>query len=411
MQTKKSISLVVLLIGMVFFSLDAKSQSTYLGQDNNVITTAVPFLLISPDARSGGMGEAGVATKPDANSMHWNPAKYAFIDKDMGYSVSYSPWLRNLVNDINLACLTGYKRLDENQTLAASLVYFSLGDITFTDVIGNPVGQYNPNEFSLDFTYSRKLGPNWSGAVSARWIHSNLTQGQFVGGAATKAGNSIATDVAFYYTKEIHIKDVQESTLSFGANISNIGTKISYSDDNTAKDFIPTNLRIGSALTIALDDYNELSFFADINKLLVPTPPVFELDTLGQPIIGPDGNQIIAKGKSNDVSVVRGIFQSFYDAPDGFNEEMKEFFYSVGVEYWYDKVFALRGGFFYEDKSKGGRQFFTIGAGLKYNVFALDFSYLIPTEQHNPLEHTLRFSLSFDFDAFTAQNKDKKIIK
>ncbi len=413
MQTFKKKITFFLLICLAFVGLQInaqtyKSKPNYLGQDNNVITTAVPFLLICPDSRAGGMGEAGVSSTPGVNSMHWNPAKYAFIKKDMGYSISYSPWLRNLVNDINLAYLTGYKRIDDKQAVAASLLYFSLGNITFTNISGERIGDYKPNEFSFDATYSRKLGLNWSGAVSLRWIHSNLTQGQFVGSAATKAGNSIATDVAAYYQNKIHIKNIQNSKFAFGVNISNIGSKISYSNDNTVKDFIPTNLRFGPSLTMDIDDYNQISFMIDINKLLVPTPPKYKLDSLGMPVVGPDGNQIIDKGMNNDVSVVRGIFQSFYDAPDGFKEEFHELSYALGVEYWYDKTFAMRTGFFYEDKTKGGRQFFTLGAGLKYNVFGLNFSYLIPTQQHNPLEHTLRFTLKFDFEAFTAQNKAAK---
>lgn len=392
-QTKLKISLIA-LTGFVFLATLGWSQDkpNYLGQELNTITTAVPFLMIAPDARSGAMGDAGVSSTPDAASMHWNPAKYAFIEKDMGFSISYSPWLRALVSDINLAYLVGYKRLDDRQTIAGSLLYFSLGDITFTDIQGEVIGNYKPNEFSVDLTYSRKLGPVWSGAVSLRYIYSNLTQGQYVAGAATHAGHSMATDVAFYYTKEINIKNMDNAWINLGINISNIGAKISYSDDNTEKDFIPTNLRFGPSLTIDFNEYNRFSFMIDVNKLLVPTPPIY--DTV-------DGEWTIVKGMDPDIGVVKGMYQSFYDAPGGFNEEMREFSFAIGTEYWYDKQFAIRGGFFWEDKTKGNRKYFTLGAGLRYNVFGLDFSYLIPTDQKNPLENTLRFTLSLDFDALT----------
>jgi hypothetical protein len=390
-------ALFVLLV--VAMPLSAQDNN-YLGQELNTITTAVPFLMISPDARAGAMGDAGVSSEPDANSMHWNPAKYAFIDKDMGFSISYSPWLRELVDDINLAYLSGYKRIDDQSTIAASLVYFSLGDITFTDVIGNTIGNYKPNEFAVDATYSRKLSKSLSGAVALRYIYSNLTQGQFVGGAATKPGTSLAADVAVYYEKKYRNKKTrQDNTFAWGINISNIGAKISYSDDNTASDFLPTNLRIGPSYTFALDEFNEISFMVDINKLLVPTPPVYDTIYI-------NGEQQIKAGMDPDVGVVTGMIHSFYDAPGGFTEEMHEISYAIGAEYWYDKQFAVRAGYFHEHETKGNRKFFTVGAGLKYNVFGLDFSYLIAIDQRNPLENTLRFSLLFDFDAFSRQNKE-----
>ncbi len=398
----KLVSIVILMI--VVLNTNAQNTNTWLGQDPiNTITTSVPFLMIAPDARSGAMGDAGVSSTPDASSMHWNPAKYAFIDDDIGFSVSYSPWLRKLVNDINLAYVTGYKRIDDEQVIAASLLYFSLGGIQFTDNQGGSLGEYYPNEFAVDVTYSRKLSTNLSGAVATRFIYSNLTMGQYVQGLQTRPGTSIAADVAVYWNKDISFADV-EGNLAWGVNISNIGAKISYTD-NTTKDFIPTNLRFGPSLTVDLDEFNSVSFMVDINKLLVPTPPVYQLnDSTGQQVIGPDGRPVIFSGMDPEVSVVTGMLQSFYDAPDGFSEEMSEFSYSVGVEYWYDKQFALRGGFFYEDKTKGNRKYFTLGAGLKYNVFGLDFAYLIPIDQQNPLENTLRFSLLFDFDAFSNQN-------
>tara|TARA_B100000513_G_scaffold61362_1_gene23966 strand:+ start:348 stop:1535 length:1188 start_codon:yes stop_codon:yes gene_type:complete len=376
------------------FSFNAISQDVSgideIGRNNlNTITTAVPFLLISPDSRAGGMGDVGVATSPDANSLHWNPAKYSFIDQEVGFAVSYVPWLRNLVPDINLSYISGYKKLNKNEVVAMELRYFTLGDITFTDVIGNNLGQYKPSEFALGSSYSRKLSDQFSLAISARYIYSNLTGGQSAGGIATNAGQSIAADVAGYYVKDIRIakKDME---LAFGANVSNIGNKISYTETST-RDFIPINLRLGTALNADLDDYNKISFAFDLNKLLVPTPPIYN-DSI---------NDQIDFGKDPNVSVVSGIFQSFGDAPGGFNEEMREINFSVGTEYWYDNQFAIRAGYFNEHNTKGGRKFFTFGSGVKYNVFALDFSYLINASRaingNNPLANTMRFTLTFDF--------------
>jgi hypothetical protein len=379
-----------------------------LGDELNTITTAVPFLLVAPDSRAGALGDAGVASTPDANSMHWNPAKYAFSEKAMGFSVSYSPWLKALVNDINLAYLTGYMKLDENSAIATSLLFFSLGEITFTNDLGTETGTYKPNEFSLDFTYSRKFTKQFSMAVAARYIYSNLTMGQFVGGLETHPGQSFAVDIATYYQKPFKFAGRSKGNLfAFGANISNIGAKISYTE-STERDFIPTNLKFGPSLTLALDDYNTISVLFDVNKLLVPTPPIYATDTNGVPLRDPNGDLIIEDGMDPNVGVVEGMIQSFYDAPGGFKEEMREFTYSVGVEYWYDKQFAVRGGYFHENQYKGNRKYFTLGAGLRYNVFGLDFAYLIPVDQRNPLENTIRFSLLFDMDAFKDQNTTKK---
>ena len=361
-----------------------------IGRNNlNTITTAVPFLLISPDSRAGGMGDVGVATSADANSMHWNPAKYSFIDEEVGFAVSYVPWLRELVPDINLSYISGYKKLNKNDVIAMELRYFTLGDITFTDVIGNNLGQYKPNEFAIGSSYSRKLSDQFSLAISGRYIYSNLTGGQSAGGIATNAGQSIAADVAGYYVRDIRIAK-NDMQLAFGANISNIGNKISYTETST-RDFIPINLRLGTALNADLDEYNKISFAFDINKLLVPTPPIYN-DSI------PDQ---IDFGKDPNVSVVSGIFQSFGDAPGGFNEEMREINFSLGTEYWYNNQFAIRAGYFNEHNTKGGRKFFTFGSGVKYNVFALDFSYLINASRaingNNPLANTMRFTLTFDF--------------
>lgn len=355
----------------------------------NTITTGVPFLTIAPDSRSGAMGDAGVAISADANSQHWNAAKYAFAESEMGVALSYTPWLRNLVSDINLAYLVGYKKLDDRQTVSASLRYFTLGDISFMSEYGDPTGTQSPNEFAIDMGYTRLLSDKFSGAVALRYIRSDLTGGQLVNGAETHAGNAYAADVAFYYQNEIRVNR-KISTLAAGINISNIGSKISYTDGET-KDFIPTNLKLGLSYKTEMDKYNTITFAFDANKLLVPTPDTTKAD--------------IITGLGANISPIAGIFKSFSDAPGGFSEELKEINLSVGAEYWYNKQFALRAGYFYEDVSKGNRKFFTAGAGLKMNVFALDFSYLLPVAQNNPLANTLRFTLSFDFDAFNKQRR------
>ena len=393
--------LLTIVSGIILISqlVQAQNPDEWNGQQatQNTITTAVPFLNIGPDATSGGMGELGAATAPDAVSQHWNPAKYAFIEKDMGVAISYSPWLRNLVNDINLAYLSFYKRIDDRSTISASLKFFSLGDITFTDADGYDIGTFRPNEFSIDAAYSRKFSPKFSGAVAMRYIYSNLTQGQEVQGQSTKAGQSLAADVAMYYRNEMNVNWLEGSDFSFGFAITNIGQKMSYSNDEFDKDFIPTNLRFGPSWLMEIDDYNSIRLSLDINKLLVPTPPVRSDST------DDNGDYIIIAGMNDDVSVAKGMIQSFYDAPGGFSEEMKEFIWVVGAEYWYNKQFAIRGGYFHESKMKGNRKFFTLGAGLRYNVFGLDFSYLIPTEQQNPLANTLRFTLTFDFASLNEQ--------
>ena len=379
-----------------------QSNST-LSKKLNTITTAVPFLLISPDARGGGLGDAGVSSSADANSMHYNPAKFAFIDKDFGFAVSYSPWLRKLVNDINLAYLGGYKRINNRQVLAMSLRYFSLGNITFTNDVGQTIGQYKPNEFSIDAAYAYKFTNNLSAAVSLRYIYSNLTGGIYVGGAASKAGQSVAADISLYYEKPIEINKMK-TVFALGLNISNIGAKISYTE-NLARDFIPTNLRFGPSYTINFDKNNSLAFMIDLNKLLVPTIPVYLPTMDGHDSINASGNKIIYKGKDPNVGVVRGMLQSFYDSPGGGVEELKEIYYNFGIEYWYAKQFSIRAGYFNESKTKGNRKYITVGAGLRYSVFGLDFAYLVPVTQHNPLENTLRFSLLFNFDKVKGKKK------
>jgi hypothetical protein len=386
---KKSVAVLLFLLALSGNALLFSQSSGEL----NAIQTVVPFLSIAPDSRAGAIGDAGVATSPDAYSMHWNPAKFAFIDGESGVGISYAPWLRNLVPDINIAYLAGYKRLDSKQVISASLLYSSLGDVPFTDDFGNLERTFSPNEFAIDAAYSRLFAEHFSGSIAFRFIYSNLTGGSYSGGVATQPGISFAADISGYYQNKISIFD-KDGQISSGLNFSNIGTKMSYSDSQTS-DFIPMNMRLGSALTVKLDKFNALTGTIDLNKLLVPTPPVY--NSSGEIVDGMDPN----------VSVPVAIFHSFYDAPGGLTEELHEIMYSFGLEYWYNSQFALRGGYFHEHESKGNRQYFTAGAGFRLKIFTFDFSYLMPLTQNNPLAHTLRFSLSFDFNSMRNAGRSK----
>lgn len=373
---KHVISLSIIFVGFSCYAQvgGPEDPSTDGRVGTGIISTGVPFLLISPDARSGAMGDVGSAITADANSIHWNPAKLAFIENKNGISLSYSPWLQHLVPDINLAYLSGYHQLDDRNTIGASLRYFSLGQIQLVDINKVDQGTYSPNEFALDGTLARKFGDNFSLGTALRFIYSNLANGQFSSGQQTKPGTALAADVSGYFRKETILLG-SDARFALGLNISNIGNKINYTDGGK-KIFLPTNLKLGTATTF-LNGLNEFTVALDINKLLVPTP-----DT--------DGNV-------PDKSVPAGIFGSFADAPGGFSEELKEINYALGMEYWYNKQFALRGGYFYESPDKGDRQYLTLGAGLRYNVFNLDFAYLLASQQKSPLANTLRFSLVFNF--------------
>ncbi|MND45597.1 hypothetical protein D3C80_364600 [compost metagenome] len=351
------------------------------GRSGNSITTAVPFLLIGPDSRAGGMGDAGGSTTADVSSMHWNPAKYAFAESKAGIGLDYSPWLRSLgIQDIILAYMSGYYKIDDQQTIASSVRFFSLGELTFTDNTGQVFGQYNPSEYAIDAAYIRKLSEYFSMAIAARYIHSNLGSGN-ISTIDFNPGNAFACDVAIYYNKDVTFLNTN-SNVAWGVNISNIGTKMQY---GSRKNFLPTNLRLSGASTFKFDENNSLAITLDINKLLVPTNPIY--DDEGNIIAGEDPNK----------TVPAGIFGSFSDAPGGFKEEMQEINFASGLEYWYSNLIALRTGYFYENPNKGNRQYFTVGAGLKYDDISFDFSYLIPGKQNNPMEKTLRFSLLFNF--------------
>ncbi|MCB0793499.1 MAG: type IX secretion system outer membrane channel protein PorV [Flavobacteriales bacterium] len=386
------------------------------GQELNTITTAVPFLLIGPDSRAGGMGDAGVAITPDANSIHWNPSKLAFAENDAEVAISFSPWLRNLVPDMSLAYLAGYGRLgNKRSTIGGSLRYFDLGSIQFTDQNGNPIRDFSPAEFAVDLAFAQQFSDFVSGGIAVRYVNSNLTGGLNVNNANTKAGQTVAADVSFYYQKpDLRIGE-GEGEFAFGMNISNIGAKMSYSE--TAKqDFIPINLRLGPRFTYAFDDYNTISFHFDANKLLVPTPPIYARDSAGIVTDPTTGEFQIASGKDPDVGVAQGMIQSFSDAPGWFDqngtlvsgsrfrEELREIALAGGIEYWYAKQFAVRAGYFWEHATKGNRKYFTLGAGVRYSIFSIDLSYLIANTQRSPLANTLRFTLGFNFD----KSKKKK---
>ena len=378
--------LISLLTGFCSYGQDDETTTTGAELTNNVERYSAKFLTIAPDSRAGAMGDAGVATSADGNSLHWNPSKFAFIENDMSISVSYTPWLRNLVSDIDLGYLSGHYRLDEEQVISASLFYFSLGEIIFKDRDGYFAGQHSPNEFSLDAAYARKFGEHFSGGIAFRYIRSDLTGG--INSSAlngkTSAGNAVAADVSmFYQNKGLEIND-NEFDLRFGMNIQNVGSKISYRSNR--KNFIPTNLKLGGSIDFKLDEYNSLMFTMDLNKLLVPTP-------------NPNDTT------DNEVSVPQAMVQSFYDAPGGLEEELNEIRYSTGIEYWYQDAFAIRGGYFHEHQTKGNRKYFTVGLGLKLNVFRADFSYLIPRYQNNPLANTMRFTIALDFEALREKQK------
>jgi hypothetical protein len=389
---KKRVVVLILFIALSGKALLFSQQSS--GQ-LNAIQTVVPFLTIAPDSRAGAIGDAGVATSPDVYSQHWNPAKFAFIDGSGGVGMSYSPWLRNLVPDINIAYLAGYKRIDTKQVISASLLYSSLGDVPFTDDFGNLQRTFTPNEFAVDAGYSRLFTDKLSGGIAFRFIYSNLTGGFYSGGTATKAGTSFAADISGYYQKPISLFS-KDGILGIGLNFSNIGSKMSYSSAQTA-DFIPMDMRLGASATLNLDKFNKITVTLDLNKLLVPTPPIYSSTN-------PDS---IIKGKDPNVSVPVAIFQSFYDAPGGLTEELHEITYSSGVEYWYNNQFAIRGGYFHENATKGNRKYFTAGAGLRLKSFTIDFSYLMPLSQNHPLAHTLRFSIAWEFNSLRNANRSK----
>jgi hypothetical protein len=388
MKTNDSLKKISCLSLITFLCLSADVKAQIGSADSldgrvNTINTAVPFLRIAPDARSAAMGDVGIGLSPDANAVFWNTAKLPFAANNLSVAVTYTPWLRELVNDIYLASLGGYYKVDENQALTVGLRYFSLGSITFTSATGSTIGDFNPQEFVLDAGYARKLAEHFSVGLNLGFVYSNLASGFSVNNIPIKAGKAVKSDISFFYNHPAKFGKTR-GYYNIGATIANIGNKITYTESAENKDFLPTNLGLGSEVSFQFDDYNRLSLNLDLNKLLVPTP-----DSIGD---------------YRNKSTVQGIFQSFGDAPGGFGEEVREIMISAGVEYWYKELFSVRTGFFHEDKTKGARQYLTAGLGVKYNVFGLNFSYLIPTSsQKTPLDNTLRFSLVFDFN-----NADKE---
>jgi len=362
-------------------------------QENRVISTGVPFLLIAADARSAGMGDQGVATSADAFSQQFNPAKYAFVLDKQGFSISYTPYLTGLANDISLGQVTYYNRINERSAFAGSLRYFGLGEIILTNDLGDEQGTVNPNEFAIDGSYSLKLNDRFSMAVAGRYIRSNLRIPDSNNDAS--AANTFAVDVAgFYQSEEVAYTDFSGKWRA-GFNLQNLGPKISYDKDDISDNFIPANLRLGGSYDFIFDEFNKVSLNLEFAKLLVPTPQDPDIDGNGT-ITDPERTQT-----ANDyrrIGWTKGIFKSFGDAPGGFSEELKEVTYSVGSEYVYQDSFAFRVGYFHESPVKGARKFFTLGAGFKYSAVKVDVSYLFSASKvRNPLENTLRFSLSFNF--------------
>lgn len=378
---KINIRVVTILVLASIFSFPAIAQNSGVisGQDTarNVITTAVPFLTIAPDPISGAMGDVGVATAPNSNSIHWNPAKLAYINKDFGFAASYTPWLSKFVDDMSISYLSGYKKLNDGQAFGVALTYFDLGEIQLTDGAGNNLQIISPKEFAIAGTYSQKLSTSLSIGVTGKFINSNLSGNITTSPVSDpKPGSSIAADIGVYYKSE-KVLFGKPTQIALGGVMSNIGAKISYNSADE-EDFIPTNLRIGTAISSFLDPYNKITFALDLNKLMVPTPQ-------------PDGSH-------RDKTLIGGVFGSFSDAPNGLREELQEFMISVGMEYEYKETFAIRTGYFSEHQNKGNRKYFTAGVGFKVKAIGIDFAYLVPTLQEHPLAETLRFGMTYNID-------------
>ena len=381
----KRLTLVLSLMLLMTLSASAQLKKTDIF---NPVYTAVTSQTIAPDARAAGMGDVGVATDPDVNSQYWNPAKYPFTISRAGVSLNYTPWLRQLVNDMYLANLVGYYRIGDFSAVSTSLRYFNMGEVTMKEPIGGSNGMtINPYEMSFDVAYSLLLSEKFSIAAGLRWIYSDLTYDY---SSETTPGSAFAADIAAYYQNYINIGQ-RECQLGIGLNISNIGSKINFGSD-TNSEFIPTNMRLGASLMIPVDEYNRFSIAADANKLLVPT----------RPIQGENESQVDYDARLQkdyyDVSSIAGIFKSFGDAPGGFKEELQEVGWSLGGEYTYNDKFSLRAGYHHESETKGNRKYFTAGAGFKMSAFSLDAGYVIATAKSNPLDQTLRFTLTFDMD-------------
>lgn len=392
-MNKTTLRRVILFTSVFAFTGNAMAQynnNVATGQSNNYIHTGIPILQIAPDAISGALGDAGAAYEPNAYSAHWNNAKLAFAPMDMSISTTYTPWLRKLDSEMNFLYLGAYKRINKRSTVGASLTYFTLGKIDHTDDQGNLRGEFRPNEFAIDVTYSMKLSDYMALGATARFIHDDLTQGLEVEQMTTKPANGLAADVGLYYQQDID----KNQQVAGALTISNLGSKLSYSDDDTENEFLPANLRIGGRYTYEVDEYNKINVLLDLNKLLVPTPPLWNSSDSSWSGLYDNLTDY------NQTSSVMGALQSFYDAPGGFGEELREISLSLGAEYWYSNAFAARLGYFYEHKTKGARQYLTLGVGFRAKRLEFDFSYLVPTSNfsNNPLANTLRVSLTYNID-------------
>jgi len=398
---KHNLKKTVLLVGGLILSVSSVYAQNEAKAIFNPVYTGVTSLSIAPDSRAGALGDVGCATDPymDNNSQYWNPSKYPFTNSQAGISLCYTPWLRKLVSDIDLANLTGFYKLDDYSALSASLTYFSLGEVIA--ITGSSQVIIRPYEMAVDFDYSRKLSETFSAAVGMRFIYSDL---QYNYSDDVFPGKAFSADISMFYQNYIGVGR-RDCLLGLGLNASNIGSKISY-DGGQTNEFIPTNLRLGVSLTVPIDEYNSFALSADANKLMVPTRPTYQqfMEEVN-PDVDPgdlsytsDYAQWLASTGYNEMSPIAGIFKSFSDAPGGFEEELREIYWGVGAEYNYNDQFFLRGGYHYENEYKGNRKYFTIGAGFRMSVFSLDAAYLISTAQSNPLDQTLRFTLSFDMD-------------
>lgn len=411
-----AVTTAFLLIGFAQSTVQAQifnpARGCVIDADGNCIPstllTAMPFLRIAPDARGGAMGDVGMTMNPDANSLYYNASNLAFAEDDSELSLTYTPWLRQLnLRDVYLVYFSGYKKLSDNETVGAAFRYFSLGDINFTDEQGGDLGIGNPRELEFLVSYARKLGDNFAASLSAKYVYSNLASGFQVRGVDINSASAFAADFSLTYKKKTTLGGYK-SRWTYALALSNLGSKVSYTDNNSVRDFLPGNMGLGAGLFMELDQYNTIAFSLEVNKLLVPSPQV---GTCLDPETGMPVDCLVDVSPENGIpdyrekSLFSGIVGSFSDAQGGFSEELREFAISFGAEYWYDKQFAVRAGYFYENPLKGDRQFLTVGIGVKYNVFGINLSYLVPTNnRRNPLDNTLRFSLMFDLEGYNAQN-------
>lgn len=421
---------------------NTSAQSSVLGQDLKVrsgdtirtVTTAVPFMVIAPDARSGALGEAGVAISSDANAVHWNPGKLPFAENQLGMALTVTPWLGKLgIKDMYLSYLSGYYKLTKERVIYGSLTFFDLGDIQFTDENGTDLQIHNPTEYNLTSGYAMKFSKTLGVGVSLKYIYSNLSgQQALAGGGSTKPGQTAAADLSTYYTKDM-VVNAKKANLAAGLSISNVGAKIAYTNSGEERDFIPTNMRLGTAFKYEIDPYQNFMITVDANKLLVPSPPLYAVDAGGVPLADDNGDPIIAAGSDPDRGVASGIFGSFSDAPgylerdeDGnpvevngvqqiekgsrTREEFQEIVWNFGAEYWYDNLLAFRAGYFYEHRLKGARQFITVGFGLRYQMLGIDAAYIIPFNPQHPLAETVRVGLTLNMNDL-GKGKEESIIE